>query len=149
MPYLQLDSVLAIKIDGSPVDPMLMSCVLCMMCFFRGRRSRDIWSLAVPMVRAGTADGKQNPMVQAGSSFLYMPQSNTLLWHFILQFGTCLHITFQHAKWDKISTLMTPELESLPFTFLWQCPWVPHSFHIKFLEHRMVNYNPFLKYLLF
>ena len=118
------------------------------MYFLRGRRSQDIWSLAGPTVRAGTADGKQNPMVQAGSSFLHMPQSNTLLWHFILQFGTCLCITFQHAKWDKRSALMTLGLESLPFAFLWQCPWVPQSLHIKSLEHRTVNYNPFLKYIL-
>ena len=127
------------KIDGSSVDSVLMSCVLYMMCFLRGRRGWDIWSLAVPTVSAGTADGKQNPVVQPGSSFLYMPQNNTLLWHFILQFATCLCSTFQHAKWDKMSGLMMLDLESLPFTFLWQCPWVPWSFHIKSLEHKVVN----------
>ena len=110
-----------------------------MMCFLRGRRGWDIWSLAVPTVSAGTADGKQNPVVQPGSSFLYMPQNNTLLWHFILQFATCLCSTFQHAKWDKMSGLMMLDLESLPSTFLWQCPWVPRSFHIKSLEHKVVN----------
>lgn len=148
MPYLYL-SVLTMKIDGSSVDSVLMSCVLYGMCFLRGRRGWDIWSLAVPTVRAGTVDGKQNPVVQPGSSFLHMPQSNTLLWHFILQFATCLCSTFQHTKWDKMSGLMTLDLESLPFTFLWQCPWVPRSFHIKSLEHKVVNYIAFLKHLFF
>lgn len=108
-------SVLTIKIASS-VDAMLMSYVY-KWCISEEEGVRT-FGLAASIVRAGTADGKQ-----------------WILWYLlllffctchkaapscgisILQFGTCLCITFQHAKWDKISALMTLDPESLPLLF--------------------------------